>query len=158
MSLYESLGEAALTEDNPEGLKKIIFKSENFIDDVLHKDLRETKKKRDEILQDICDMEMLIEHLKLLMKMKDQKEIDVLTLLGCDSYAYATVFDKNKIFVLLGYEFFVEMTPEEALIFLEKKNELYEKKLTYWNKQIAHIKAHIQILMQAISSLSPIGT
>lgn len=157
MSLYDSLKEAALADDNSEGLKKLIFKSENFIDDVLQRDLRQTKEKRDRILQDICDMGMLIEHLKLLNQMEDHKEIEALTLLGCESYVYANILDKNKIFILLGYEFYVEMTLDEALSFLKKKIELYEKKLTYWNKQVAHVKAHIQILMQAISSLSPVG-
>lgn len=157
MSLYDSLKDAALADDNSEDLKKLIFKSENFIDDVLQRDLRQTKEKRDKILQDICDMGMLIEHLKLLNQMEDRKEIEALTLLGCESFAYANILDKNKIFILLGYEFYVEMTLDEALSFLEKKIELYEKKLTYWNKKVAHVKAHIQILMQAISSLSPVG-
>ncbi|SBT76963.1 prefoldin, putative [Plasmodium ovale] len=154
MSLYEALGNAAINEENKEGLKKLVLKSESFIDDVLHQQLRERQKKRDEIVQDIFDMEILVENLKLFLNMKDQKEIETLTSLGCDSYAYADILDKNKIFIQIGYEFYLEMTLEDAIVFLKKKINLYEDKLSYWNKQIARIKAHIQILMRALSSLA----
>ncbi|SBS83348.1 prefoldin, putative [Plasmodium ovale curtisi] len=167
MSLYEALGNAAINEENKEGLKKLVLKSESFIDDVLHQQLRERQKKRDEIVQDIFDMlaekiekcilRMLwkklhngsctiLENLKLFLNMKDQKEIETLTSLGCDSYAYADILDKNKIFIQIGYEFYLEMTLEDAIVFLKKKINLYEDKLSYWNKQIARIKAHIQIV------------
>ncbi|SBT34921.1 prefoldin, putative [Plasmodium ovale wallikeri] len=162
MSLYEALGNAAINEENKEGLKKLVLKSESFIDDVLHQQLRERQKKRDEIVQDIFDMlaekiekcilrmlwekEILVENLKLFLNMKDQKEIETLTSLGCDSYAYADILDKNKIFIQIGYEFYLEMTLEDAIVFLKKKINLYEDKLSYWNKQIARIKAHIQIV------------
>ncbi|CDU18186.1 prefoldin, alpha subunit [Plasmodium yoelii 17X] len=154
MNLYDALGNAAINEQTNEDFQKIILKSESFIDDVLHEHLRERQKKRDEILQDIFDMEILVANLKLLIDMKDQKEIETLTELGCDSYVYADILDKNKIFIQIGYEFYLEMSLESAIVFLKKKINLYEEKLTYWNKEIAKIKAHIQILMRAISNLA----
>ncbi|CAD2103522.1 prefoldin, putative [Plasmodium vinckei] len=154
MNLYDALGNAAINEETKEDFQKIILKSESFIDDVLHEHLKERQKKRDEILQDIFDMEILVANLKLLIDMKDQKEVETLTQLGCDSYVYADILDKNKIFIQIGYEFYLEMTLENAISFLKKKISLYEEKLTYWNKEIAKIKAHIQILMRAISNLA----
>ncbi|VWU50845.1 prefoldin, putative [Hepatocystis sp. ex Piliocolobus tephrosceles] len=154
MNLYDALGNAAISEDNKEGFKELILKSESFIDEVLNEQLKERQDKRDEILQHIFDMEILMENIKLFISMKDQKEIETLTLLGCDSYVYADILDKNKICVHIGYEFYLEMTLEEALEFLKKKINLYENKLIYWNKQIARIKAHIQILMRAISNIT----
>ncbi|CAD2091202.1 prefoldin, putative [Plasmodium vinckei lentum] len=154
MNLYDALGNAAINEETKEDFQKIILKSESFIDDVLHEHLKERQKKRDEILQDIFDMEILVANLKLLIDMKDQKEVETLTQLGCDSYVYADILDKNKIFIQIGYEFYLEMTLENAISFLKKKISLYEEKLTYWNKEIAKIKAHIQILMRAISNLT----
>ncbi|CRG99951.1 prefoldin, putative [Plasmodium relictum] len=153
MSLYEVLGNAAINEEN-EGFKNLILKSERFIDDVLHQQLKERQKKRDELLQDIFDMEILIENLNTFINTKNQKEIETLTLLGCDSYVYADILNKNKIFIHIGYEFYLEMTLEDAIVFLKKKINLYEDKLAYWNKQISKIKAHIQILMRAISNLA----
>ncbi|SCN60109.1 prefoldin, putative [Plasmodium chabaudi chabaudi] len=154
MNLYDALGNAAINEETKEDFQKIILKSESFIDDVLHEHLKERQKKRDEILQDIFDMEILVANLKLLIDMKDQKEVETLTQLGFDSYVYADILDKNKIFIQIGYEFYLEMTLENAISFLKKKISLYEEKLTYWNKEIAKIKAHIQILMRAISNLA----
>ncbi|CAD2091203.1 prefoldin, putative [Plasmodium vinckei brucechwatti] len=154
MNLYDALGNAAINEETKEDFQKIILKSESFIDDVLHEHLKERQKKRDEILQDIFDMEILVANLKLLIDMKDQKEVETLTQLGCDSYVYADILDKNKIFIQIGYEFYLEMTLENAISFLKKKISLYEEKLIYWNKEIAKIKAHIQILMRAISNLA----
>ncbi|EDL45477.1 prefoldin, alpha subunit [Plasmodium vivax India VII] len=147
MNFYEALGNAAINEENREDFKKLILKSESFIDDVLHEQLRERQKRRDEILQDIFDMEILVENLKLFINMKDQKEIETLTLLGCDSYVYADILDKNKIFIQIGYEFYLEMSLEDAIVFLKKKINLYEDKVAYWNKQIARVKAHIQIVI-----------
>ncbi|EAA15554.1 hypothetical protein [Plasmodium yoelii yoelii] len=117
MNLYDALGNAAINEQTNEDFQKIILKSESFIDDVLHEHLRERQKKRDEILQDIFDMEILVANLKLLIDMKDQKEIETLTELGCDSYVYADI------------------------------------KLTYWNKEIAKIKAHIQIVINIMNKI-----
>ncbi|CXI46170.1 prefoldin, putative [Plasmodium berghei] len=154
MNLYGVLGNAAINEQTKEDFQKIILKSESFIDDVLHEHLKERQKKRDEILQDIFDMEILVANLKLLIEMKDQKEIETITELGCDSYVYADILDKNKIFIQIGYEFYLEMSLENAIVFLKKKINIYEEKLTYWNKEIAKIKAHIQILMRAISNLT----
>ncbi|CAA9988101.1 prefoldin, putative [Plasmodium knowlesi strain H] len=154
MNFYEALGNAAINEENGEDFKKLILKSESFIDDVLHEQLRERQKRRDEILQDIFDMEILVQNLKLFINMKDQKEIETLTSLGCDSYVYADILDKNKIFIQIGYEFYLEMSLEDAIVFLKKKINLYEDKVTYWNKQISRVKAHIQILMRAISNLT----
>lgn len=154
MNLYESLGDAAINSGDSNELNKLILKSENFIDDVLHKDLRERKKIRDGILQDMFDMEMLIENLNLFMNTKDPNILETLTSLGCDTYVYADIIDKNKIFVNAGFEFYLEMTIVDAIIFLKKKLTLYEEKLKFWNKKIATTKAHIQILMQAISSLT----
>ncbi|GAW80853.1 prefoldin [Plasmodium gonderi] len=154
MSLYGELGSAAMDEENKEEFRKLILKSESFIDDVLHEQLRERQKKRDEILQDIFDMEILVENLKLFINIKDQKEIETLTSLGCDSYVYADILDKNKIFIQIGYEFYLEMPLEDAIMFLKKKINLYQDKVTYWNKQISRVKAHIQILMRAISNLA----
>ncbi|KAI4838208.1 prefoldin [Plasmodium brasilianum] len=127
MNLYDALGNAALSENNNEDFKKLILKSESFIDDVLHQQLKERQKKRDDILQDIFDMEILVENLKLFINMKDQKEIETLTLLGCDSYAYADIIDKNKIFIQIGYEFYLEMPLEDAIVFLKRKINLYEE-------------------------------
>ncbi|EUD72700.1 hypothetical protein YYG_01700 [Plasmodium vinckei petteri] len=127
MNLYDALGNAAINEETKEDFQKIILKSESFIDDVLHEHLKERQKKRDEILQDIFDMEILVANLKLLIDMKDQKEVETLTQLGCDSYVYADILDKNKIFIQIGYEFYLEMTLENAISFLKKKISLYEE-------------------------------
>ncbi|SOV77935.1 prefoldin, putative [Plasmodium sp. gorilla clade G3] len=153
-NLYDILGKAVINKEKKDEFQNLILKSEGFIDDVLHEKLRERQKKRDEILQDLFDMEILIENLKLFVNMKDKNEVETLTSLGCDSYVYADIINKNKIFIQLGYEFYLEMTLEEAIKFLKKKIHLYEEKLSYWNKQISHVKAHIQILMRAISNLT----
>ncbi|KYN98719.1 putative prefoldin [Plasmodium gaboni] len=153
-NLYDILGKAVINKEKKDEFQNLILKSEGFIDDVLHEKLRERQKKRDEILQDLFDMEILIENLKLFLNMKDKNEVETLTCLGCDSYVYADIINKNKIFIQLGYEFYLEMTLEEAIKFLKKKINLYEEKLSYWNKQISQVKAHIQILMRAISNLT----
>ncbi|KAJ0064447.1 hypothetical protein NL108_006512, partial [Boleophthalmus pectinirostris] len=41
--------------------------------------------------------------------------------LGCNFYVEAHVEDASRVFVAVGYGFFVEMTHDEALRFIEKK-------------------------------------
>ncbi|EWC76064.1 hypothetical protein C923_03265 [Plasmodium falciparum UGT5.1] len=88
-NLYDILGKAVINKEKKDEFQNLILKSEGFIDDVLHEKLRERQKKRDEILQDLFDMEILIENLKLFVNMKDKSEVETLTSLGCDSYVYA---------------------------------------------------------------------
>uniref|UniRef100_A0A3Q4M2T7 Ubiquitously-expressed, prefoldin-like chaperone n=1 Tax=Neolamprologus brichardi TaxID=32507 RepID=A0A3Q4M2T7_NEOBR len=50
--------------------------------------------------------------------------------LGCNFYVQAEVEDSSRMFVAVGYGFFVEMTHDEALRFIEKKtSQLTHKNL-----------------------------
>uniref|UniRef100_A0A8C5MLL5 Ubiquitously expressed prefoldin like chaperone n=1 Tax=Leptobrachium leishanense TaxID=445787 RepID=A0A8C5MLL5_9ANUR len=44
--------------------------------------------------------------------------------LGCNFYVNAEVPDSSRIFVALGFGFFAELTLQEALKFIEKKNRM----------------------------------
>ncbi|XP_013417371.2 protein UXT-like [Lingula anatina] len=73
--------------------------------------------------------------------------------LGCNFYVQAKVPDASKIFVSVGFGFFVEFTLPEAIRFIDKKmshlNEI-SAKLTH---QASEIKGHIKLVLEGIREL-----
>lgn len=52
------------------------------------------------------------------------------------------------IYVKVGFGFFLEMTHDEALAFIEKKVSVINSKIDVLTKDAAKIKAHIKLVLQ----------
>uniref|UniRef100_A0A674MA97 Ubiquitously-expressed, prefoldin-like chaperone n=1 Tax=Takifugu rubripes TaxID=31033 RepID=A0A674MA97_TAKRU len=97
-----------------------ILQYENFINEVLKRDLQKVLEKRDSVYEKISQYLQLRSIIQSLQESGSQKlkaDVD----LGCNFYVQTEVEDSSRIFVAVGYGFFVEMTHEEALQFIEKK-------------------------------------
>ncbi|KAG7220380.1 hypothetical protein INR49_018218 [Caranx melampygus] len=99
-----------------------VLQYENFINEVLRRDLQRA-------MQESGSQRL-------------KTDVD----LGCNFYVQADVEDSSRIFVAVGYGFFVEMTYDEALRFIEKKT----KQLT---KDSAKIKANICMVLEGLREL-----
>ncbi|KAH7975886.1 hypothetical protein HPB52_006618 [Rhipicephalus sanguineus] len=73
--------------------------------------------------------------------------------LGSNFYVQAVVPDVSKIFVQVGMGFFVELTHEETLWFVGRREALLETELQRVSKESANIKAHIQMVLQGLREL-----
>lgn len=58
--------------------------------------------------------------------------------------------DASMIYVKVGFGFFLEMTHDEALAFIEKKVAMINSKIEVLTKDAAKIKAHIKLVLQVI--------
>ncbi|CAB1336012.1 unnamed protein product [Coregonus sp. 'balchen'] len=61
--------------------------------------------------------------------------------------------DSSKIFVAVGYGFFVELTHSEALKFIEKKTNQLTTHTEVLTKDSAKIKANIRMVLEGLREL-----
>ena len=70
---------------------------------------------------------------------KFESRVDV----GCNIFVETEVEDTSKIMVALSKDFYVELSQEEALVYIDKKEKYLNGKTTALTKRASEIKAHI---------------
>ena len=73
--------------------------------------------------------------------------------LGCNFYTQARVHDASKVFVAVGFGFFVEFTHNEALQFIDKKVAQLNAKAEVLTEQECMIKARIRVVVEALREM-----
>ncbi|KAM4610420.1 protein UXT isoform 1-T1 [Polymixia lowei] len=129
-----------------------VLQYETFISDVLKIDLQKVLDQRDGVYEKISQYLQLKNTIQSLQESgcKDLKtEVD----LGCNFYVQAHVEDSSKIFVAVGYGFFVEMTHTEALRFIDKKTSQLTAFTELLTKDSAKIKANIRMVLEGLREL-----
>ncbi|KAK0147060.1 Protein UXT [Merluccius polli] len=132
-----------------------ILQYETFISDVLRRDLQRVLEQRDGVYEKIGQYLQLKNTIQSLQESGDgelKTEVD----LGCHFYVQAHVEDSSKIFVAVGYGFFVEMSHAEALGFIEKKTRQLNALLSFTElltKDSAKIKANIRMVLEGLREL-----
>ena len=129
-----------------------IGKYEAFLDDVLRKELAERQRARDEAQEKVIECQKLVKHLTLI-KDRRLEELEMMVNLGCEFYARATVEDCSRVSVETSFGFFLEMTLEEAIEFLPKKETYLEERVKILNEQIVESKARITMFLNALSGM-----
>ncbi|CBZ52370.1 hypothetical protein NCLIV_021580 [Neospora caninum Liverpool] len=79
--------------------------------------------------------------------------VDALVNIGCNTYLKARGDDIGKLLIKVGFQFYLEMTLEEAADFLTQKEAILLKKYDHWSAKCADMKAQIQVLLQAIAAV-----
>ncbi|XP_033988086.1 protein UXT [Trematomus bernacchii] len=129
-----------------------VLQYENFIHDVLKKDLQKVLEQRDSVYEKISQYLQLKNTIQSLQDTGCQKlktDVD----LGCNFFVQAEVEDSSKIFVAVGFGFFLEMTHDEALRFIEKKTSQLTAFTEQLTKDSAKIKAHIRMVLEGLREL-----
>ena len=73
--------------------------------------------------------------------------------LGCNFYVQAEVKNPQKLFVDVGFGFFLELTQDEALDFIGKKNQLLETKAKALTEESTKIKTNIKLVINGLREL-----
>ncbi|XP_068605322.1 protein UXT [Brachionichthys hirsutus] len=129
-----------------------VLQYENFISDVLQRDLQKVSEQRDSIYEKISLYLQLKNSIQSLQESCSQRlktEVD----LGCNFYVQAEVEDSSRIFVAVGYGFFVEMSHDEALRFIDKKTNQLTAFTEQLTKDSAKIKANIRMVLEGLREL-----
>ncbi|KAM9855907.1 protein UXT [Aulostomus maculatus] len=129
-----------------------VLQYEKFIDEVLKRDLQKVLEQRDAVYEKIAQYLQLKNTLQSLQETGSQHlETDVD--LGCNFYVQAEVEDSSRVYVLVGFGFFVEMDHEEALRFISKKTSQLTAFAEQLTKDSAKIKANIRMVLEGLREL-----
>ncbi|XP_061591682.1 protein UXT [Cololabis saira] len=138
--------------DASANVEQKVLRYETFISDVLHRDLQKVLEQRDQVYEKISQYLQLKNTIQSLQEAGSQKlktDVD----LGCNFYVQAEVEDPSRIFVAVGFGFFVEMTHDEALRFIEKKTSQLTAFTEQLTKDSSKIKAHIRMVLEGLREL-----
>lgn len=133
-----------------------VLQYENFINEVLKRDLQKVLEQRDVVYEKISQYLQLKNTIQSLQEAGSQQlktDVD----LGCNFYVQAEVDDSSRIFVAVGFGFFVEMTHDEALRFIDKKTSQLTAFTEQLTKDSAKIKANIRMVLEGLRELQGLG-
>ena len=144
-------------------IQRKVREYEIFLNDRLRADLQRAWAERDRLFTEIAEYERLrvtISTLEDLYKQRQQtKTEDPLQTqidLGCSFFVQAECPVNDRIFVSVGFGLFCELTYEEAKQFIEKKLPYVHEQEVELSKKIAHIKANIKLVLQALKEIQTI--
>ena len=148
-----------------------VLKYEEFLNEKLRTDLRGVHEERDQIYKQISDYMQLK---RLIETIKDSACGDKGTInsnnnipppcnikmkmdLGCNFYCQTVIPDCSRVFVMVGFGYYVEMTLHEAEIFIDKKIKILNQKSQRCSKDSEKIKAHIKLVMAGLRELQSLN-
>ncbi|XP_075395228.1 protein UXT isoform X2 [Tenrec ecaudatus] len=132
-----------------------VLRYEAFISDVLQRDLRKVLDHRDKVYEQLAkylQLRNIIERLQAPQEAK-HSELYMQVDLGCNFFVDTVVPDTSRIYVALGYGFFLELTLTEALKFIDRKSCLLTELSDSLTKDSMNIKAHIHMLLEGLREL-----
>ncbi|KAJ3194049.1 hypothetical protein HK101_003607 [Irineochytrium annulatum] len=124
----------------------------DFIAERLQPDLHRELEARDVIWAEIAEWLKLRSQIEA-MQAHPPGEIKLLTDVGCDFYMQAKITKRDRIYVKVGANCQLEMTLEEALAFIAKKEKLMEQRAEKATKRVLKIKAHIKFVLAAVNEI-----
>lgn len=126
---------------------------EKFINDVLKEDLKKILEERDRVCGRIAEYLQLQTVIERLQEEEISDTLKTKIDIGCNFYVQAVVPDCKKIFLHIGFGFYLEYTLEEALRFIDKKVKQLNNELGELSKNSAKVKAHIKLVLQGLREL-----
>ena len=136
-----------------------IIEFEKFVNEKLRTDLERVLAEQEKIYSEIAEylqVKDTIDKIACCSKQqtKDSKfKLNTRVDLGCNFYANAVVEDTSKIFVSIGYGFYLEMQFDEALKFVDKKVKLLNESADELTNKACEIKANIKFVLEGIREM-----
>ncbi|KAJ3414204.1 hypothetical protein HDV05_006909 [Chytridiales sp. JEL 0842] len=135
-------------------LQERILKYERFIGDTLQPDLQKELQKRDDVYAEIAEYLKLRNQIELIKsEAETSKEIKSMVDVGCDFFMQAKIKNVSTINVLIGADCHAELTLDEAIAFIDKKEKLLHKRADKITEKANTIKAHIKFVLAGIEEL-----
>ncbi|KAM6216662.1 protein UXT [Rhynchocyon petersi] len=135
-----------------DALDEKVLRYEGFISDVLQRDLRKVLDHRDKVYEQLAKYLQLRNVIERLQEAKPS-ELYMQVDLGCNFFVDTVVPDTSRIYMALGYGFFLELTLDEALKFIDRKSSLLTELSNSLTKDSMNIKAHIHMLLEGLREL-----
>ena len=135
-----------------------VARYETFLNETLRSDLKKTLELRDKLYEEQAEYLALRNSINAI-KLSDlapgepmKTKVD----LGCNFYCAARIPEPGKICVSVGLGFFVELTLDEALKFLDKKDAELSKEADKLTDDCAKLKANIKLVLGGLRELQNI--
>ena len=144
----------------PRDLADKVAQYETFLNETLRTDLHNTLTLRDKIYQEQAEFLALrnsINAIKL-AELVPGEPLKTKVDLGCNFYCQARIPDPTKIFVSVGLGFFLELTLDEALKFINKKDAELGKEADKMTTDCAKLKANIKLVIGGLQELQQISS
>lgn len=134
-----------------------VNKYETFINNVLRRDLAKVHKQYEELCKELSEylqVRAVVKHIQQnCVKDNETVPLKSQTDIGCNFYVQCVAPDPRKIILHVGMGFYVEVTLEEALSFIEKKEAAINQQLKQLTSQACKIKAHIKLVLDTLAEL-----
>jgi prefoldin alpha subunit len=130
-----------------------ILQYEEFLNERLKADLKKALEQRDTVTRETSEYIQLRNVIERIQLANSGEPLKTMVDLGANFYCKAKVQDPSKIFVAVGYGFFVEFTLDEAMGFIDKKVALLSDKVEKLTRKISEISARIKIVVEGLREL-----
>ena len=129
-----------------------VLRYESFVNEVLKNDLKYCLEERDKIYDEISEylkLQTTLERLDSVDSLPIRSRIDV----GCNFYMQSKIEDISYVFVDIGMNLHVQMKPQEALNFIDKKVDSLNVKAERLTNKCVDIKSRIKLILEALAEL-----
>jgi prefoldin subunit 5 len=137
-----------------------VLKYEEFLNEKLRPDLKKVLDEDDKLCTEIANCLQVKEFLHQLKNKtfgNEDDNIKVKTDLGCNFFVEAVLEDTSNVYVYLGLGIYLQMTREEAIAFIGKRQKVLEGKRTVLIEKASTIKAHIKLVLEGLRELQGIS-
>lgn len=139
-----------------------ITRYEEFLNEVLRKDLKETLERREEVyclVSEYMELQTVVEKLEKAKAFEPPTSTKLRTRveIGCNFYVQANITDLDKIIVDVGCGIWIPMNRDEASKFIVEKLKVLNTQVSSLTQQELQIKAKINIVLQGIRELQGIS-
>ncbi|CAG8543051.1 7135_t:CDS:2 [Dentiscutata erythropus] len=126
-----------------------IAEYEKFLHEKLEPDLKQVWDLREKIYEETVKLKNYIQ----LIKSNELKELKTMVDLGSNFYAQAKIPDTTYIYVNVGFGFHVQLTLDEAIKYIDRKEKLLQRKSDQYTQDISKINAHIKLVYEALTEI-----
>jgi len=137
-----------------------VIRYEEFINERLRPDLKNVLDADERTCAEIANchqIKLFIQQLKSRSFGQDSDEIKVKTDLGCSFFVEAVIEDTSRVSVYLGLGIYLEMSRDEAIEYIDKREKVLESKRKILLEKASNIKAHIKLVLEGLRELQGIS-
>lgn len=133
-----------------------ILEFEKFVNEKLRGDLKIVLEEQDAVFSEMAEYLQVKETIEKLTAANSNGEIKKFQTkvdLGCNFYANAIVDDPSKVFISIGFGFFLQMSFEEAVKFIDKKVKILNQNAEDLGQKACEIKANIKFVLEGLKEM-----
>ncbi|KAI4470595.1 mediator of rna polymerase ii transcription subunit 10 [Holotrichia oblita] len=126
---------------------------ENFLEDVLKKDLKEINIKLNQSVEKYEEWENLQNTIRIWQTL-NEKDLKMLVPLGSNINVNATAEEYDKLLVDIGVGCLLEMSFEEALKYSNIRMKVLKKDIDHYRQLAVHVKVKMKLVLLGINELT----